>query len=142
MANNKAIKELEGIMQSLTPKQAKFFDLWLKTGNGTKSAMEAFDCKNVNSAGAIANATLRIIKNPMKLFLEHHGIGIPHLVKIVLDASQAEKTDITGDVHPDHRIRLEAGDRLAKWLDVEPKDVNLKQTNIQVVITRGEENES
>ena len=138
--NNKIVqKEYDKLVEKMTPKQAKFLNLWLKTGNGTRSAMEAYDTKDPNTAGAIANENLRKLKNPMKLFLENNGIGLSHLVKIAMDASQAEKTDITGDVHPDHRVRMEAGDRLAKWLEVEPKEETLQQTNIQINLTRGED---
>lgn len=120
-------------LDQLTPKQAKFLKLWLEHGNGTKAAMEVYDCKDENSAAVMANETLRKLKNPMKLFLEKHGCGVGHLAKIVMDATTATKTDITGDVHPDHKIRLEAGDRLSRWLEVEPKD-NQPVTAIQVNI--------
>lgn len=121
---NKSIrkKETDNLLEKLTPKQAKFLSLWLDHGNGTRAALEAYDCKNENTAATLANETLRKLKNPMKLFLEHHGCGLGHLAKIVMEATNATKTDITGDVHPDHRVRMEAGDRLSKWLGVEPKE--------------------
>ncbi len=126
--------EIEKVIEDLTPKQAKFFALWLKTGNGTKSAMEAYETDNPNVAGVYASNTLRNIKNPMKLFLESRGVGIDKLFQVIDDALKAEKTDITGDKHPDHKIRLEASDRLSKWLDVEVKEEPQIQTNVQVNI--------
>ena len=121
--NNKITKkEIDNLVSEMTPKQAKFLSLWLEHGNGTRAALEAYDTKDENTAAQIASDILRKLKNPMKLFLEHHGASLSLLGKIVMDASTATKTDITGDVHPDHRIRLEAGDRLSKWLDVEPKE--------------------
>lgn len=138
---NKTNNEIEKVINDLTPKQAKFFSLWLKTGNGTKAAMEAYETDNPNVAAVYASRTLSNVKNPIKLFLETRGLSIGHLAKVLADALEANKTDITGDVHPDHKIRMEAVDRLSKWMEVEPPETNLSQTNIQIVFTRGEENE-
>lgn len=129
---------LHKLIEGLTPKQAEFYALWLKTGNGTKAAMEVYKAKNINSAAAIASENLRKLKNPMKLYLENRGLSVKDLAVVIENALKAEKTDITGDVHPDHRTRLEAGDRLSKWLDVEPEVNQLQQTNVQIIFTRGE----
>jgi phage terminase small subunit len=139
--NKLAKKEMGELIEGLTPKQAKFFALWLESGNGTKAALEAYDTDDYFSAAAIATENLKKIKNPMKLYLERNGISVSHLSKVVTEAMGATKTDITGDVHPDHRIRLEAADRLAKWLGVEQKDEITNQTNQQFnfIISRGED---
>ena len=136
----KVASEIAKITESMTPKQIKFLSLWLKTGNGTKSAMEAYDTDDPGSAASIANENLRKLKNPMKLFCEARGMGIDRLYKVIDDAMVAEKTDITGDKHPDHKIRLEAGDRLSKWLDVEPDPTVALQQNFQINVNRGDEN--
>lgn len=49
-------------MVNLKPKQKKFADKYLETGNGTKSALEVYDVKDENSAAAIASQNLRKIK--------------------------------------------------------------------------------
>ena len=126
-------KLVEKGLAGMTPKQAKFLKLWLEHGNASKAAMEAYNCKNMMSAANIGSEVLSKLKNPMKLFLEQHGFGLTHLVKIVLEATTAVKTDITGDKHPDYRVRLEAADRLSKWLDAETKSVGVAiQVNNQI----------
>lgn len=130
----KSVKEELGI-EKLTPKQSKFLQLWLETGNGTQSAMKAYDTTDLKSASVIATENLAKLRNPMKFYLEHHGIGINKLLDVVEGALKAQKTDITGDVHPDHRIRLEASDRLSKWLDVEPKQTSNVAVQVNNIIT-------
>lgn len=45
--------------QKLTRKQSKFVDIYAKTGNGTKSALESYDVKNESVASSIASENLR-----------------------------------------------------------------------------------
>lgn len=44
--------------KSLTRKQSKFTDEYIKTGNGTRSALTAYDTEDPNTAGKIANENL------------------------------------------------------------------------------------
>jgi phage terminase small subunit len=46
-------------MVNLTPKQKVFADKYIETGNGTHSALEAYDTQSPNTAGAIASENLR-----------------------------------------------------------------------------------
>jgi len=46
-------------MRRLTKKQKKFADRYLDTGNGTKSALEAYDTEEENCAAVIASENLR-----------------------------------------------------------------------------------
>lgn len=139
--NNQLTKTTNELLNKMTPKQNKFFVLWLKTGNGTKSAMEAYDCKDETIAASVASQNLTLLKNPMKTFLESNGLSISHLSKVLIEAMGATKwNDFTGEREPDHKIRMESVDRLGKWLDVEPKDETpIQQQNIQINVTRGEE---
>jgi hypothetical protein len=135
MKNKIATKEYDKYVEKMTPKQAKFLALWLETGNGTRSAMEAYGC-DAKSAGVISTENLAKLKNPTKLFLENSGLNLKHLLSVLADALKAEKTDITGDKHPDHKIRMEAVDRLAKWMDVSPAEPNqVNETKILVMPT-------
>lgn len=123
MKVNDAIeKSLSELVETLTPQQNKFFASWLKSGNGTKAALESYDTKDPKTASVIAAENLAKLRNPMKTFLEANGIGISSLSKVLVDALEAEKADLTGDIHPDHKIRMEAVDRLSKWLDPTPKE--------------------
>lgn len=49
-------------MEKLKPKQKKFADTYLDTGNGTKSAFEVYDVTNENSAAAQSSRVLRNVK--------------------------------------------------------------------------------
>jgi len=140
MSKMNKIEKKQDFIETLTPKEAIFLNHWLETGNGLESALKAYDCKNRQTAGVIAHDVLKKLKHPMRLYLENKGLGVNSLYKVLDGALNAEKTDITGDKHPDHKVRLEAGDRLARWLEVDTQPQELNQTNIQLVFTRGEEN--
>jgi len=47
-----------GIDKSLTTKQKMFLKEYFKTGNGTRSAMKVYNCKNAASASVLASETL------------------------------------------------------------------------------------
>jgi hypothetical protein len=126
-------KDVSKFIEGLTPKQAKFFSIWLKTGNGTKAALESYDTDDPGAAASIANENLRKLEKPVKTFLETNGVSLSYLTRILIDATQAEKRDqFSGEMYKDHKVRMEAVDRLARWLGVETKDDSSQQTNIQI----------
>ena len=50
--------------RALTTKQKMFLKEYFKTGNGTKSAMKVYNCKNIASASALASRLLRMSLKP------------------------------------------------------------------------------
>lgn len=54
----------------LTPKQKKFADKYLETGNGTKSALAAYDTEDYQTAASIAEENLR--KPEIIVYLDKH----------------------------------------------------------------------
>jgi len=122
--------EIENLLKELTPKQILFFQEWLKTGNGVKAAQVAYPDATYSSAGVLAHENLKLIKNPIKTFLEHNGISIGYLTKILVEATQAERRDqFSGEMYKDHRTRIDAVDRLARWLGI---DAETNKTEINI----------
>ncbi len=118
-------KDVSKFIEGLTPKQAKFFSIWLKTGNGMKGGSP--------TTAESAKSWSRKLEKPVKTFLETNGVSLSYLTRILIDATQAEKRDqFSGEMYKDHKVRMEAVDRLARWLGVETKDDSSQQTNIQI----------
>jgi len=114
---------VDKFLTTLKPKEAAFIVKWLESGNGTEAAMNVYKCKNRNVAGVIANKILRKVKNPTLLYLESQGLSFGKVVKVVKDATRAEKV-ITSHTEPDYKVpdhptRLKAAEIAAKWLGIE-----------------------
>ena len=62
----------------LTPKQKRFVDKYLETGNGTRSALEAYDTEDYNTAHSIASENLQ--KPTIMAYLEQKGINAANRV--------------------------------------------------------------
>lgn len=114
----------------LTRKQRDFVNEYLKTGNATRAAMKAYNCKDYCSASAIGSRNLRILRNPIKSFLERHKFGLEELFKVMREGLGATKFEKTGPVQyserPDHSIREKYLRHASKWLEVPaPADVEM-----------------
>lgn len=106
----------------LTLKQKKFLDLYLKTGNGTRSAMEAYGLTNPASAAEIASQNLRKLKNPISTFLEANGLDLKYLTAVLAQGLQAQKLeDLSGEKVPDHSVRHMYLKTASKWLGIDRK---------------------
>lgn len=85
--------------KKLTPKQKKFADKYLETGNGTKAAKEAYDVKNNVVAGAVSYENLR--KPQIEAYLESHvQLAQNELIKILKkkDAKDTDKIAVAKDI--------------------------------------------
>lgn len=72
----------------ITKKQKAFADAYLKTGNGTKSALKAYDTKDYNTAAVIA--TENLTKPKVIQYLESKA---EHVAEIIYDLAQNAETD-------------------------------------------------
>lgn len=61
-------------------------------------------------------------------------------VEVYTDALSAEKTDITGDQHPDHKIRMDAADRVLEVQGLR-QNITLNQFNVGEMSLKFEEDE-
>ena len=119
--------------KKLTLKQAKFLDVYFETGNGTEAAVQAYDCKDRETAWSLASQTLSKLKDVVQRMMEERGLTLPLLIDTVKGATEAKKLDdLSGEKVPDHAIRLKAVQVAGKWLGLEKeRDYN---TAIQVNI--------
>jgi len=123
--------------KKLTIKQSKFLSEYFKTGNGTKSAMKVYNCKNVYSAQALASETLSKLKDVVKVMMEAKGLSLGKLVDVVGDATKANKV-ISSHTEPDyavpdHQVRLKAVEIASKWLKLEAPST-LIQINVKPIL--------
>ena len=115
-------REIRSLDKDLTFKQRAFLKRYFETGNGTKSAMEVYDCKDYGSASVVATETLAKLRNPVKAFLESKGIGLGTLAITLSQGLKAKKVvGIPNDFieTEDHATRHKYMETAAKWLGVE-----------------------
>jgi phage terminase small subunit len=74
--------------KTLTPKQAKFTEVYLETGNATEAADRAYKPKNRNTAHAIGAENLR--KPTIKDFLEKKGLDAASMVYKLSQEAKSE----------------------------------------------------
>lgn len=127
----------------LTWKQKKFLKLYFETGNGVKSAMKTYDCKDYSTAGAIASENLKKLKNPIKTWMEANGFSLKVLMGVLAQGLQATKiktsmTEPDKEV-PDYPARHKYLETAARWLEIEDKDKQQAVAAVQVIVTRGED---
>ena len=116
----------------LTVKQRKFLKLYFQTGNGTKSAMEAYDTTDPVTAGSIAYENLKKLQSPVKALMEAKGLGLGRLMEVLDDGLKADRvisaiktdkkaTGATADFIevPDHSVRHKYLETAGKWLGVD-----------------------
>jgi len=128
----------------LTLKQKRFLKLYLETGNGTKSALAVYNCKDYTTAQSIASENLSKLKNPIKAYMEANGLDLGRLMGVLDDGLKAnrvisaiktdkEATGATADFIdvPDHAVRHKYLETASKWLGVETSQPT-NQVNIQV----------
>lgn len=127
--------ELTTLEPKLTLKQKKFLKLYFETGNGVKSAMQAYDTDDYSTAGAIASENLKKLKSPIKTYLESKGLDLHALTCVLGGGLKADKwNDFTGEREADHNTRHKFLTTAAKWLDIE-KDTTEQDPNLKSKLT-------
>ena len=135
--------------RALTTKQKMFLKEYFKTGNGTRSAMKVYNCKNLASASALSSETLASLKDVVKTLMEAKGLTLGKIIDVVNDGAEANKVisamvvnkkgdgmkeanSMTKDFVevPDHPTRLKAAEIASKWLGVNEAPKVLQQFNI------------
>lgn len=106
----------------LTEKQRKFIKHYLKYGNGVRAAMYAYDCSSYASAHTLSYHNLKVLRKPIKAYMEHHKFGLEDLFKTMKDGLKATKFEKTGAVkyeeRPDHVVREKFLRHASRWLEV------------------------
>lgn len=138
--NEPAIKQPE-----LTLKQKKFLKEYFKSGNGRDAALKSYHC-TFESAAVIASQNLNKLNLKIKDLMEAKGLSMGDLVDDVNAMRKATKL-VTSPTEmdkewPDWNARAKAVDIASKWLGMEANVAPASQTNIQINLTRGDDNES
>lgn len=115
-----AVKKKE---YKLTFKQKVFLKEYFKTGNGTRSAMKAYDTDDPNIASAMASQNLSKLKGVVKTWMDMEGLTMKQIMGKVYDATEATKIHTSHTepdvVVPDHPTRLKASEIASRWLGME-----------------------
>ena len=101
----------------LTLKQLKFIQIYIESGNATKAAMEAYNCKNENAAAVFGSENLRKPKIACEIekYRKKGGLSIQKAINAINDGYDAEKKG-----SPDHNVRLRSADMTLKLANAYP----------------------
>ena len=124
-------------MKKLTLKQSIFLKEYFKTGNGTRSAMKAYNVKSPELASSMASENLRKLRGVVKTWMDLEGLTLKKIVGKVNEATDADKI-VTSHTEPDytvpdHPTRLKAVEIAGKWLGLEQPQT-LIQVNIKPIL--------
>ena len=124
--------------KDLTIKQKRFLQEYFKTGNGTRSAMLAYDVTDPNLAASMASQNLSKLKGVVQSLMEAKGLSLGKIIDVVNDAHSATKfilshTEPDKEV-PDHPTRLKAAEIAGKWLGVDTQtNINIQGEKVLVI---------
>ena len=111
-------------IKAITLKQRVFLKVYLETGNATEAAMEAYNCKDKNSARALGSETLTSLSNgPIKERMDAAGLTDEYLMSIIHDGLTSEKVEVAkfqGSIggekaYADHQTRARYAELALKW---------------------------
>ena len=116
---------------ALTEKQRNWILHYLEFGNATRAALACYECSSYGAATVIGSRNLRVLRVPMKAYLDHKGFGLEDLYRTMKEGLVATKYEKTGPVAysetPDHAVREKFLRHASKWLDVPaPADVEME----------------
>ena len=110
----------------LTPRQARFVEEYVKSGNATKAVTKAGytqtpESAKVTGSRLLANVNVRV---EVAEALRAQNLGMHRIAKVLDRALEAESKMIIGpgmtETQPDHGTQLKAADMLAKLADAYP----------------------
>ena len=111
-----------------TAKQMKFAQAYLKTGNATQAALEAYDTKDVDSAAVVGSTNLRKLK--VQELLQSFALDAANKMKKLSDQDKSLSVsyNATRDIldRTGHRASGEEGDdkQIFNILNVNVQDIN------------------
>lgn len=115
---------------------AQWFQRWVKSGNGTKAAMQVYNCKNENVAAAIASRNVRKLKidTSLQAWIERLGYTDRKAAVNLIAGTKANKihtshTEPDKEV-PDWQARAKFNEMLLKLKNSFPKDENQGDKNL------------
>jgi len=128
---------LASLDKVMTPKQAKFLDLYVRTGNATSSYQKAYSQDNPALAATSASLLLKKYEGVKLAVMEQHGLNLGHILQRLresLDATYIEHAfDGEQTELPDQRLRLKAVEVATKLMGMENKQQQLNVGNICII---------
>jgi len=120
-----------------------FYLCWLK--NGMKASLaykELHPEVTIGSSEVLGHRTLRRVKEKIgaEAIANLYGLDIDMYMGQLRDGNKAEKRDqFSGEMYPDHAVRLKYHDKLGKLLGIETDSPTNVQVNIANVIQKQKE---
>lgn len=123
MSNELTKLKAEGIaIPKLTPKETRFLETYIRTGNGVQSAMAAYDVTDYHSAGSMASNLLKKLKPTLQEIAEAHNLTVVDMIKTLKDSYGAQKLDdLSGEKVADYPTRLKAAQIHSKLIGLDSK---------------------
>ncbi len=123
MSDTTITPSLKGM--DLTLKQRKWIKEYIATGNATKAALKAYDCKNDVVAASIGSENLRKLQIPE--LMEEMGLTDVALINVGTEGMmKANKSLMDGSVVPDYNTRHRYWETMLK-LKRKLSEVNIAQ---------------
>jgi len=134
--NRKTVEEFGPV--ALTDKQRRFIEEFIRTGNGTRSALKVYDCKDYNSASVISTHNLKALRNPIKTYMESQDLSLRQAVQVLTEGLAATTHQKTGPGEyskvPDFGVREKYLRHLAKWLEVPSPELEMDEAKAGIVV--------
>lgn len=112
-----------------------FYVTWIKNElNAGKAYKELHPSVDEHSARTLGSRMLT--KVDRTIVMQAYDLDIHAYYTQLKDGLHANKTDITGDIHPDHKTRSIYHDKLGKQLGIETDTPNLTQVNMSLNIVQ------
>ena len=103
----------------MTPKQKKFADEYLETGNGVESALKVYDTEDYSTAGVIAHENLK--KPKIQEYLSSKAERAAEVIFELLEKAQNET------------VRLNAGKDILDRAGFKPVDKNENTNTVKII---------
>jgi len=133
MQDEVKVKELAKVLNN-DPELLLFFSEWWKAGRNSTRAYQAlhpeYNLEDPNDYAVCATLGSRLFKK-VDIFavLTMYGLGPERYFKELAEGLEAVKSDMTGQILPDHTARKAYHDKLGKLLGLEKGDSGV---NVQV----------
>jgi Holliday junction resolvasome RuvABC DNA-binding subunit len=114
-----------------TLKMMQWFQKWVKSGNGTKAALQVYNCKNENVAAAIASRNLKKLKLDYSIqdWIDRLGMTDRKIISNLIKGTEAKVMTRYG-LYPHWPARLKANEMLLKLKNKFPKNDNNDEKNL------------
>ena len=127
----------------LTIKQARWLKVYVDTRNATEAAMQAYDCKDRETAAHLGWENVRKLQAHLPDLMDAMGLTLDRIMRVVnegLDADRVEVAKFEGQIggekaYPDYPTRRGYADMAAKLRGAYPAERHQIDGNLTVALT-------